>query len=363
VAPEGTAPEQFQMYVDTMPTEEVVKRRPLAMKPANLCRRRGAPRTRDSPMAKPSSPLSDTGLSSVHAEVSLEHKFSDDPEACEANAACDDAAVKEEAHGLLLQFQAGGKDRETALDSFKRMSFASKVSSRAAQLALKGSSANHAAILATGLHGHVRSAVTSKFANFVVQEIMAVVPVARASFIVEELVGFGLEAAHHRTACRVLCRIVEHESLGDGAIAQLLDEVLAGVKELCIHDFGAHVIRHILEFGMAEHRHQIAEALCTDVMGYATHNNGSLVVEDALKLCAANDQHIIVSKLIAQKDDLFNLAKHKFGRHVVKALLSGPFLPLELRAASRDRLKIFRGQLRGERYGKSVLRSLGAASS
>jgi hypothetical protein len=190
-----------------------------------------------------------------------------------------------------------------------------------------------------------------------VQEIMALLPRKRANFIVEELVGFGADAARHRIACRVLCRILEHETPSEGALAQLIQEVLDGAAELCSHNFGSFVIRHILEFGLPEHRERIAQALCTDVMAYARHKHASHVVEASLWFCAQDDQRTIVKQLTTHKEQLVALASSQFGRHVVKALLA-PQLPLDLRAFTMSILKPFTGRLQASRYGKSVLHSL-----
>lgn len=288
--------------------------------------------------------------------------YYDEQEAAADETHRDAVLARESSQELLSQFQAGGQARKAALDSFKRMAFAGKASSLAAQRALKESSANDAAMLAAGLHGHVRSAVQSKYANYVVQEIMAVVPVARARFVAEELVGFGGEAARHRIACRAVCRILEHESPGDGAVAQLVDEILADVSELCSHTFGSFVIRHILEFGLPGHRQRIASALCSDVMSNAKHKHGSHVVEAALRFCEPQDQRAIVGHLLARKDQLLALASHQFGRHVVKALVCAPQLPPDLQATTQGSLRSLSRQLQASRYGKSVLHSLKVAS-
>jgi hypothetical protein len=271
--------------------------------------------------------------------------------------------AKEMSQALLLQLQAGDEQREVALNKFERMSFDGEESSRAAQFALQEASVKDAADLAARLHGQVRKAAESKYANYVVQEIMAVVPVAKASFIVEELLGCGEDAAKHRFACRIVCRILEHESPGDEAAAQLIEEILAAAQTMCSHAFGSFVIRHILEFGLPEHRHKIASALSVDAIGYARTKHGSHVVEAALRFCALNDQRILVASLIEKKDQLLSVASNQYGRHVVKALLSARALPSELREAVKDSLRPFSSQLQSSRYGKSVLNNLHAASS
>lgn len=124
----------------------------------------------------------------------------------------------------------------------------------------------------------------------------------RRSFLVEELLGVVDETARHRFGCRLLCRILEHMSAGDKATRDLLDEVLVNVGELCSHTFGSYVVRHILEFGLPEHKHRVASALLPQAKWHAKHRLGSHVVEAALRSCSQEDQIAIVKALLADQD-------------------------------------------------------------
>merc|ERR1719310_178612 len=73
-----------------------------------------------------------------------------------------DAQAREIASRLIARFQAGGKEQEEAVASFERLAFTSKITSRAAQIALEDTSMNDAAAIATGLRGHIRNASQSK---------------------------------------------------------------------------------------------------------------------------------------------------------------------------------------------------------
>merc|ERR1711865_260821 len=212
-----------------------------------------------------------------------------------------------------------------------------------------------AAAFAAGLRGHVRSAVQSKHANHVVQKIIEVMPVSHASFVVDELKGVGQEVARHCFGCRVLCRILEHLSPNDSSTLELIEEVLADLDELCNHSFGSFVVRHLLEFGLPEHRHRVVTAIQKDLAGYSKHKFGSHVVESALRHASPEDQQMLARELLENREHLMVLAANQFGRHVVRALLAMPggikkevvatMLPME------DRLK-------SSRYGKSVLQAL-----
>jgi len=255
---------------------------------------------------------------------------------------------------LLKQLQAGGEAQWTALSQFQHLAFASQVSSRAAQLALQNATGNHATLLASGLQGHVRRAAQSKHANYVLQKIIEVMPMARAGFVVEELLGVAHETACHRFGCRLLCRILEHLSPDDWATLNLLDELLLNVEELCSHTFGSYVVRHILEFGLPEHRHRIARALLPHVAWHAKHRLASHVVEAALKTCSAEDQRALAEVLVEEKH-IAGLATHQFGRHVVRALL---MLPGNIKNEAEHALKQVEGQIKHSRFGKSILQTL-----
>jgi len=269
-----------------------------------------------------------------------------------------EAEARQMADRLLEQFRAGGTSQSLALASFERMAFTSKTSSRAAQMVLDDGPA--AAAFADCLRGHVRSAVQNKHANHVVQKITEKLPVGRASFVVDELKGFGQEIAKSCFGCRVLCRILEHLSPTDLTALQLLEEILSDLSELCNHPFASFVVRHLLEFGAPEHKHRVADALRSDVFGFAKHKFGSHVVEATLRHASLEDQQVLAKELLGNKEQLMVLAANQFGRHVVRALLA---LPGALKKEAFDALHPMEDQLKASRYGKSVLQSLRAATS
>jgi pumilio RNA-binding family len=266
--------------------------------------------------------------------------------------------VREMIAGLFAQIAQGDQGKEAAMDSFRRMSFSGKLSSRAAQEALQEAPANDAAVLVQGFRGHVRRAAQSKYANYVLQKILELMPVKRANFIIEELIGFSVEASRHPFGCRVLCRILEHVlTWEDDAIARLVDEILAHAEGLCSHEFGGFVIRHILEFGLPAHRRRVAKALRVNLTAHAKDAQGSHVVESALRFCEADDQLAIVQQLLKHQDQLLSIATHKYGRHVAKTLLSTSGELQELAKAAFWKLA---PQLRDSRYGKSAFQLLKA---
>jgi len=271
-----------------------------------------------------------------------------------------DAQARELANGLLGQIQAGGEARWAAMASFERLAFGNTVSSRAAQMVLEEASMNDAVALAAGLRGHVRNAVLSKHANHVVQKITEVMPVARASFVVSELKGFANDVARHVFGCRVLCRILEHLSPNDSSTIELVEEISVGLEELCSHPYGSYVVRHLLEFGLTEHRQHVVKALLTDLAGYTKHKFGSHVVEVALRHASLEDRQVMARELLADKEQLMVLAANQFGRFTIRALLAQPE---NLKQEALDVLRPMESQLKASRYGKSVLSEVRKAAS
>jgi len=270
------------------------------------------------------------------------------------------AQARKLAHELSQQLRLGGPAREAALAKFEHLTFNSKVSSRAAQLALQEASASDMVALVSGLRGRVREAVESKYANYVIQKMMELLPVVRTGFVVEELVGTGADVARHRCGCRIICRILEHGSLSEGPATILLNEVLNDAESLCNHTYGNHVARHILEYGLLEHRQKVICALSSDLMTYAKHRHGSHVVEAALRHGSWEVQHRLVGKLLSDEAQLFSLTTSQFGRHVVRALLG---MQQEFRQRVVAALTPVASQLQATRYGKSVVHALRLASS
>jgi hypothetical protein len=270
-----------------------------------------------------------------------------------------DAQAREIAQQMIQQLRAGDDAQWSAVAAFERLAFSSKVNSRAAQIILEETSMADAAAFAAGLRGHIRNAVQSKHANHVVQKITEVMPVARASFVVDELKGFGHALVRHCFGCRVMCRILEHLSPEDASTLELVDEILTDVEDLCSHSFGSFVIRHLLEFGFAAHKHQIVLALRTDLIGFAKHKFGSHVVEAALRHSAFEDQQDLSKELLADKEQLLYLSGNQFGRHVVRAMLT---MPADLKKEAVNALRPMESQLKASRYGKSVVQVLRTAS-
>lgn len=190
---------------------------------------------------------------------------------------------------------------------------------RLIQLALDVTSQKEAAELARELQGHVRTLIGSKYGNYVVQRMVEVLPTSMVSFVGSELKGVMGEVARHRYGCRILCRLFEHS----GSL-ELIEELLPEVRDLSRHAYGYHVIRCILEHGLPEHRRQIARALCSGAQRHAKHRHSSFVIEKAIAHCDEHARAVLTSELLQRPENVVDLARHQFGRHVVSQLVRVP---------------------------------------
>jgi hypothetical protein len=76
--------------------------------------------------------------------------------------------------------------------------------------------------------GHVREAIESPHANFVLQKLIETMPPSFTSFVLDEIRGHVDWAARHRFGCRVVARLVEHNPAE--RVAVLLREMEAGFR-------------------------------------------------------------------------------------------------------------------------------------
>jgi hypothetical protein len=262
-------------------------------------------------------------------------------------------STEAQADELLTLFRSGGESARVAAARFRRLAFTNQASCRVAQSVLEKGKKEEAAELSKALRGHVREAMRSLFANYVVQKIVEVLPSESTSFITEELVGCAKEMVRNRCGCRIFCRLLEHGPLTDTYTSALLTEVLQDADALCKHAYGNYVIRHLLEYGFLEHQQWIVMALCQDLLENAKHQHGSRVVETALQFCDAQEQQTLIEGLLADPNQFLSLAKSLSGRHVAKALLKTPG-----QNRTAEMIWGWQRELQSSKYGRLVLEAL-----
>jgi pimeloyl-CoA synthetase len=250
--------------------------------------------------------------------------------------------------------EAGGELQRAAVaklrGSVHQFAFKQK-GCRVVQLAFQVADQKEAADLVEELHTHVRAAINSPHANYVIQKVVEALPIALASFIVLELGGVAVAASCHRFGCRVVCRLVEH-SAADRRTGALVEELLNESEKLCRHNFGHHVIQSILEHGLSKQRMQIVESLCADIPNNIKNRNSCYVIEKTLSYGSIEDQRKLANALLQHPESMVTLTENQFGCHIARALLR---LPGEPSQRARDVLRSVAPKLRTTRFGSRLL--------
>jgi len=226
---------------------------------------------------------------------------------------------------------------------------------RVVQAALEHASTAEKECIVAELRGHVRLAITSPHANFVLQRAIEMLPVNSTSFVAAELASGAGEVAKHRFGCRVLSRLIEHH-LGGNAAPQptndLIDELLLEADQLINHNFARHVLDLILEHGRVTHKQKIAEVVRNNLFQYAKNRNASYVVEKAFTSCMASDTHAIATELLSDPQCFLTLAVHECGTHVVKAVVN---LHGDCASKAKKLLLANVDRVKSSKYGKRLL--------
>lgn len=295
-----------------------------------------------------------------HAAVAVAMTLGDIEEA-DPKAVAD--AIQTRAEWLVSQLAAGGEARQAAVAIAARLATADGSSSRVVQLALASAPSKDAVALAYGLRGHVRRAIDCLSGNYVIQKIIETMPAAVASFVAEELHGYGVDTARSKTGCRVLCRLLEHMSPSDMPIRLLVEEILSSndpnnsLQILIKHNYANYVIQHIIEFGLPEQKQQVFQALRPLLPGAAEHRNLSHVIEKLLGFCSPDEKDAVVDLFLSDPVNLAKLAEHESGCYVVKGLLRLP----EHSQRVADLLRPWAGHLQSSKYGRRVGSEIGVA--
>merc|ERR1712070_730653 len=151
----------------------------------------------------------------------------------------DEEDVDEACAELSAQLEAGGFARQGAIEallgSVAELSFDASAC-RVVQKAMELGEEEDAVALGSEMQGGVREAMNSPHANYVILKIVEVLPASSLDFIVEEILGAGVEFARHRYGRRILCRLVQRH--GETPIArtdELIEELLSNASDLARH--------------------------------------------------------------------------------------------------------------------------------
>eukprot|EP00435_Cladocopium_sp_Y103_P044808 s1143_g12.t1 len=240
----------------------------------------------------------------------------------------------------------------------------SESSSRAVQMALKVANRQTATELSLELSGHIAEVALSLHGNHVLQRAIEVLPAAKSHFIAEELHPRATEVARNVFGCRIFCRLLEQSATCE-ATQELIAKVLKDSEDLVQHQFGRFVAQAILEHGLDQQRHILAQALRTRVIDMAQHRNASHVIEKSLLYCSAVDRRALAVELLKQASSqedsgVETLARTQYGGFVVKALLNlgGDIEQEARRQLSELRLSDLKAASKETRFVERLLKEL-----
>jgi hypothetical protein len=114
--------------------------------------------------------------------------------------------------------------------------------------------------------------------------------------LVEELSGVAMEAATHRIACRVFCRLAERSADDEAAMLPLFSPLLENAAALCRSHFGSYVAATAVEHGPAEWVDALYRGLCeaaqdgkplmaTRKVMFSFLNHGSVAQKEGVRGC------------------------------------------------------------------------------
>lgn len=142
--------------------------------------------------------------------------------------------------------------------------------------------------LAGELMGHVLETSRSKHGNYVVAAVVALLTPQQAAFIAAEVSKDTVDAAKHRFACRIVCRLLEFATNQEHCIG-IADEIADNAVALSIHPFANYVVSTCFEHAGTRRRRRILEAIRAELSACMESRNGRRVIEYCLRYATAED--------------------------------------------------------------------------
>lgn len=224
---------------------------------------------------------------------------------------------------------------------------------RLLQMAIAQGDGHVRAAIAEELRGHVCELVESPNGNFVLQQLIEMMPPSSVCFILHELEGRWHPAfvAKHRFGCRVLERIIEHFPASPGAdstgvssmFVRFVDGLLANATTLCRHAYGTFVMQHIIEHGSVEQQRSVVSSLQFDLPTAALDLNAVAVLDRALTVPPALDQKGLAAAVLSSEGLLPKMAISRRGLPAAERLVFIASRSEDLRKLAEQQLSCDRG--------------------
>ncbi|KAH7924798.1 ARM repeat-containing protein [Leucogyrophana mollusca] len=145
--------------------------------------------------------------------------------------------------------------------------------------------------------------LVNKHASHVWSKIMELTWTAPAppifAYVNKSLKGKWASLACHETGSLVVQHAFENleESAKDGIIDELLNQGPSVFSEIAKNQWGSYCIQHILEHGSPKHRQMTLDHLVSDLLEYATNEQGFKSVTKALKETGGDTLNRIVKRM------------------------------------------------------------------
>lgn len=206
--------------------------------------------------------------------------------------------------------------------------------------------------LAAELVGHVWEAAQCPQANFVLQKAVTVMRSEDVQFIIDELPA--ARAAKHKTACRVVQRLIEQ--CPPEQLTRMLCSIEEDFSNVARSPYGNYVVQRMIEYGAQDQRLRVMHLVVQDVKGLSADPFGSAVLSGALVKGPASGQALLARALVQEPGLLAFLACTRHGStSVLKAL---QVLTPKERAEAQTALSEHAPVLMASRFGRAVAHKL-----
>ncbi|KAH7914543.1 armadillo-type protein [Hygrophoropsis aurantiaca] len=206
--------------------------------------------------------------------------------------------------------------------------------------------------------------LVNKHASHVWSKIMELTWTAPAppifAYVNKSLKGKWASLACHETGSLVVQHAFENleESAKDGIIDELLNQGPAVFSEITKNQWGSYCIQHILEHGSPSHRQMTLDHLISDLLEFATNEQGFKSVTKALKETGADTLNRIVKRMCepakgGRRAMVVDLALSVTGSQLIASTL--PQADKDQRALLYDCIRGHIVTLRGCKTGSKVI--------
>mmetsp|Transcript_28676 Transcript_28676/g.45552 ORF Transcript_28676/g.45552 Transcript_28676/m.45552 type:complete len:531 (-) Transcript_28676:475-2067(-) len=172
------------------------------------------------------------------------------------------------------------------------------------------------------LKGHVMDAVRCPHANHVLRKIIETLPPACSSFIIKEILENGLagvkEVAMHRYGCRImeeLLRVFHATQLNE-----MIELLLVDAAALCAHMYGNFVMKGVLKCASPRQRQHLVKSIMDNLTLIGTSFYACAVLAEVLQGDKAEGQTLALM-ILSVTGLLSAIVKNKHGRSVLEVMM------------------------------------------